>query len=90
MATACRRKETRGETVSKVGGAPSGWVPANYSTRLELEWAGFACMLGGEDGKTLFIYEADWLGREAMDAVIAKRAGMVLMVRDPAPHTGYP
>jgi hypothetical protein len=42
------------------------------------------------DGKALFICESDWLGREAMDAVIAKRAGMVPMVRAPAPHTGYP
>jgi len=31
----------------------------------------------------LFIREADWLRREAMDAVIAKRAGNVLMVRRP-------
>ncbi len=27
MATAYRLKELRGETVSKVGGAPSEWVP---------------------------------------------------------------
>src|SRR6266849_5458746 len=27
MATACRRKEKRGETVSRVGGAPTHWVP---------------------------------------------------------------
>ena len=31
----------------------------------------------------LFIRQADWLRREAMDAVIAKRAGNVLMVRRP-------
>ena len=28
--------------------------------------------------------------REAMDVVIAERAGKVLMVRAPAPHAGYP
>ena len=60
------------------------------SDEFETERPGFACMLGGEDGKTLFICEADWLGREAMDAVIAKRAGKVLMLRAPAPHAGCP
>jgi sugar lactone lactonase YvrE len=60
------------------------------SDEFETERPGFACMLGGEDGKTLFICEADWLGRENMDAVIARRAGKVLMVRAPAPHAGYP
>lgn len=60
------------------------------SDELETERSGFACMLGGEDGKTLFVCEADWLGRESMEAVIARRAGKVLMVRVPAPHAGYP
>jgi hypothetical protein len=41
------------------------------SDEFETERPGFACMLGGEDGKTLFIREADWLGREYTDAVIA-------------------
>ena len=60
------------------------------SDEFETERAAFACMLGGEDGKTLFTCEADWLGRERMDTVIARRAGKVLMVRAPAPHAGYP
>jgi hypothetical protein len=33
--------------------------------------------------RRLFIREADWLGREAVDAVTARRAGNVLMVRRP-------
>ena len=60
------------------------------SDEFETERPGFACMLGGEDGQTLFICEADWLGRERLDAVIAKRAGKVLMVRAPTPRAGYP
>jgi sugar lactone lactonase YvrE len=60
------------------------------SDEFETERGAFACMLGGEDGKTLFTCEADWLGRERMDAVIARRAGKVRMVRAPAPHAGYP
>lgn len=46
------------------------------SDAFETERPGFACMLGGEDGRALFICEADWLGREA-----ATRAGKVLMAR---------
>jgi hypothetical protein len=48
-------------------------VGGGRSDEFETERPAFTCMLGGEDGKTLFICEADWLGREAMDAVIAKR-----------------
>src|SRR4051794_32269114 len=51
------------------------------SNECETERAAFACMLGGEDGKLLFTCEADWLGRERIDTVIAKRAGKLRIVR---------
>jgi sugar lactone lactonase YvrE len=43
----------------------------------------FACMLGGGDGRTLYIVANRWSGRGASD-------GVVLIQRVPAPHAGRP
>ncbi|MGH9880347.1 MAG: hypothetical protein ACRD6N_02835 [Pyrinomonadaceae bacterium] len=48
----------------------------------------FACMLGGEDGKTLFMMAAEWHGMDKM--VGAPRTGQVLTIKAPAPHAGRP
>jgi sugar lactone lactonase YvrE len=48
----------------------------------------FACMLGGEDGRTLFIIAAEWGGTEAIGA--GEPSGQVLTYRAPAPHAGRP
>ncbi len=48
----------------------------------------FACMLGGEDGRTLFVVANDWRGPEAM--LGGERSGQVLAVRAPAPRAGRP
>lgn len=53
-----------------------------------LEQACFACTLGGEDGKTLFMLVADWGGFEEMSD--EARTGRVLSVRAPAPKAGWP
>jgi sugar lactone lactonase YvrE len=58
--------------------------------RFELDRAGFACMLGGPDGRTLFMLAADWRGIENVDAAIAARTGQVLVARAPAPGVGWP
>ena len=58
--------------------------------RIELERACFACMLGGEDRKTLFMLVAEWRGVEHMDALFRSRTGQVLTARAPAPHAGWP
>ena len=50
----------------------------------------FACMLGGPDGKTLFILTAEWRGFEEADQAIAERTGQVLVADAPAPHAGWP
>ena len=42
----------------------------------------FACALGGEDGRTLFLVANEWAGRESM---AQSRAGQVLVARAPAP-----
>jgi sugar lactone lactonase YvrE len=53
-----------------------------------LDRGAFACMLGGTDGRTLFIVAAEWGGTSAM--ADAPRTGQLLAVRAPAPHAGWP
>ncbi len=58
--------------------------------RIALDQACFACMLGGGDGKTLFMLTAEWRGVEQMDALFRSRTGQVLIASAPAPHAGWP
>ncbi len=53
-----------------------------------LDRAAFACMLGGEDGRTLFIAAAEWAGPETMGG--ERQTGRVLAVTAPAPRAGWP
>jgi sugar lactone lactonase YvrE len=48
----------------------------------------FACMLGGPDGKTLFILAAEWHGPATM--FDGQPSGQVLIAEAPAPHAGRP
>ena len=48
----------------------------------------FACMLGGEDRKTLFIVAQDWRGFDNMND--GSRTGQVLTADAPAPGAGWP
>jgi sugar lactone lactonase YvrE len=51
----------------------------------------FACMLGGEDGRTLFIATARWRGMEAAMKEGPGLTGQLLAAPDqPAPHAGRP
>lgn len=52
---------------------------------VELDRGCFACMLGGEDGKTLFILAAEWHGME-----IGVSASQLVTCKAPAPHAGRP
>ena len=58
--------------------------------RIELDAACFACMLGGDDGKTLFMMVAAWQGIEKMDELFQSRTGRVLTAAAPAPGLGWP
>jgi sugar lactone lactonase YvrE len=58
--------------------------------RIDLEHACFACMLGGDDGRTLFMMVAEWLGVERMGELFRSRTGKVLTARAPVPHAGRP
>jgi sugar lactone lactonase YvrE len=61
------------------GGTVTHRVPVNQGA--------FACMLGGDDGRSLFILTA---GSSAPDACRAARSGRVELVTAPFPHAGWP
>ena len=56
--------------------------------RVELDRGCFACMLGGDGGRTLFVLAAEWRGMEQM--MSPARTGQVLAVRVDTPHAGWP
>jgi sugar lactone lactonase YvrE len=56
--------------------------------RIELDRFCFACMLGGTDGRTLFMMAAEWSGTENVGK--GPRTGQVLTAQAPAPGAGWP
>jgi sugar lactone lactonase YvrE len=60
-------------------------------TRIAVDRGCFACMLGGDDGRTLFIAAARWRGMEAAMREGPGLTGQLLAAPDqPAPHAGRP
>jgi len=57
---------------------------------INLDRGGFACVLGGPDGKTLFIIATEWRGMDKIPEVARARTGKVLTVDVPEPHVGWP
>ena len=55
---------------------------------IEADRGCFACMLGGGDGRTLFLLAAQWRGMDHM--MSPDRTGQVLAVRVATPHAGWP
>jgi sugar lactone lactonase YvrE len=58
--------------------------------RIQLDRACFACMLGGPDGRTLFMLAAKWLGPDKVDEALALRSGQIRVADAPAPRVGWP
>ena len=56
--------------------------------RVDVDRGCFACMLGGEDGRTLFILAADWAGPEAIGR--GAPSGRLLAASVTVPHAGRP
>jgi sugar lactone lactonase YvrE len=50
----------------------------------------FACMLGGEDGRTLFMLTADWRGPERFAELLQARTGNVVTAPVPVRGAGRP
>ncbi|WP_112237071.1 SMP-30/gluconolactonase/LRE family protein [Kribbella monticola] len=55
---------------------------------VKVDRGAFACMLGGDDGRTLYILAAEWAGFENMFSPV--RTGQLLTHPAPAPHAGRP
>jgi sugar lactone lactonase YvrE len=55
---------------------------------INLDRGAFACMLGGADGRTLFMMAAEWHGFAKMADGLG--SGQVLMATAPAPGAGWP
>jgi len=55
-----------------------------------LDRSAFACMLGGPDGRTLFMLAAEWRGFEHAAEAIADRTGQVQIVDARSPRAGWP
>lgn len=55
---------------------------------VELDRGAFACMLGGEDGRTLFVNAIEWRGFEGMADAIG--TGRLVGVPVEVPHAGRP
>jgi sugar lactone lactonase YvrE len=58
--------------------------------RIELDQGCFACMLGGEDGRTLFMLTADWRGPERFAELLQDRTGKLVTAPAPVPGAGRP
>ncbi|HVH65099.1 MAG TPA: SMP-30/gluconolactonase/LRE family protein [Candidatus Acidoferrum sp.] len=58
--------------------------------RVALDAACFACMLGGADGKTLYMMAAEWRGVERLGELFRARTGRVLTLETQVPHAGWP
>ena len=56
---------------------------------VELDRGGFACVLGGSGGTTLFITAAEWQGMTASD-MVAPGSGQVLAADVDVPSAGWP
>jgi sugar lactone lactonase YvrE len=55
---------------------------------VEFDRGCFACMLGGPEGKTLFVLAAEWRGPQNMGG--PDRTGQLLALAAPAPRAGWP
>jgi len=58
--------------------------------RISHDAACFACMLGGEDGRTLFLMTAEWRGVERMGEMFRSKTGKIETVRVQVHHAGRP
>ena len=57
---------------------------------INLDRGCFACMLGGNNNKTLFLIANEWRGMEKIAEIAQARTGQVLTVDAPEPGTGWP
>ena len=56
---------------------------------IEIDRGCFACILGGPDGKTLYIVATEWKGIMT-NMGDGSHTGLILTAQAPAPHAGWP
>ncbi len=56
--------------------------------RIDFELGAFSCMLGGDDGRTLFTVVREWRGFESTRD--SSRNGELRITRVAVPHAGWP
>jgi len=57
---------------------------------VQLDRGCFACMLGGEHGRRLYIVATEWRGMDKIAEVVQARTGQLLSIEAPAPGAGWP
>ena len=58
--------------------------------RIELDRPCYACMLGGDDGRTLFMVAQKWFGPDRIEELIRAKTGQILTARVEVPRAGWP
>jgi sugar lactone lactonase YvrE len=58
--------------------------------RIELDRPCYALMLGGDDGRMLFMVTAKWFGPDRIDELIQAKTGQIVTTRVAVPHAGWP
>ncbi len=58
--------------------------------RVELDRSPYACMLGGEDGRTLFMVAQKWFGPDRMAELMQAKTGQIVAMAVAVPHAGWP
>lgn len=58
--------------------------------RIAVDRPCYACMLGGDDGRTLFMVVQKWFGPDRMEELLEAKTGQILAARVDVPHAGWP
>jgi sugar lactone lactonase YvrE len=58
--------------------------------RIPVDRPCYACMLGGDDGRTLFMVLAEWFGPDRMEELVEAKTGQIQALRVSVPHAGWP
>ncbi len=58
--------------------------------RIELDRPCYACMLGDDDGTTLFMVVAKWFGPDRMEELIQAKTGQIVAAGVAVPRAGWP
>ena len=87
-ASAATPRARSGTPTSRTGAASAWREGGEVLATVDVDRGCFACMLGGADGRTLYIVASEWRGPTQVAATAG--TGQVLTLRAPAAHAGRP